>query len=118
MDVIKTAEELQTLLDTAIAEKENLQRQLITALEANYALTAEVEMLSNAAQGLVKKAEEKIVNLAEHVFEYAGKIFGFNYPKLTRKGGQVITPVEVKASPDLQKELVESGSSMIYEKKS
>lgn len=137
---IKTADELQQLLNQALADYnelqkkydeaatqseaqlknlqskfDDLQKQLSDTFSANEALTAEIEKLSAKPEGIIKKVEDAVINLAEHFFHRNGKKYGFNYPKLT-KAGQVITPVEVKASEALQDELIASGSSMIHEK--
>lgn len=113
MDEIKTADELQQLLNQSEADKAELQTKLDETLAANAALVAEVEKLTSK-ESIIKKAEDAVINIAEHFFSHEGKKYGFNYPKLSLKGN-VITPVEVKASAELQKHLVDANHSMIKE---
>lgn len=108
----KTAEEVDVTLQDVKSIFELLTDELQSTTEANNALSAELEKLSKGSSAETKKADTKPINLHEYSFEHDGKKYCFNYPKLTLKS-QVITPVEVVASKDLQAYLVENNHSMI-----
>ncbi len=111
---LKSADELQQLLNQAEADKVELQTRLDHALAANDALTFEIEMLTSATSKTPAEKKETVIKLDDYSFEHDGVKYGFNYGKLSLKGN-VITPVEVVADKALQKHLVESKTSMLKE---
>lgn len=101
--VIKEQAEKIATLESAVAEQgENIAELLIelaTTREVNKALTDKIEQ---------EPAKEKTAD----TFEIDGKTIGFAFSKMNHKG-TVITPAEVLASEELQRELVEIKSGML-----
>ena len=105
---------VKEILTAATDEIERLNESVDEYAASIDALSAEIEKLSKVPADYFKNKTAEKINPADHSFEIEGKKYGFNYPKQTHKG-QVITPIEVKASTELQVALITSKSNMIKE---
>lgn len=90
--------------ESLIAELKRLKEDYAALQELNEAYEAELSKVSSTPT----KEEEK-------TFEHDGKNYGFALPGVNHKE-KVIYADDVIQSIELQKELVEIGSGMIYEK--
>jgi len=118
MPLEKTIEQLQLELSGALAATAKLQQEISDVLAVNESLTAEIETLSKKKMCNCKDKNNSPStannNTAGYSFTLNGKKYGFNFNKLQYKR-QLITALEVCASPELQQELVSSSSGMIKE---
>lgn len=93
-------------LKKVLLEKEN---ELAAVYQVNEALREEVEQLSKAGNIPLKPQASP---LTAHRFTLDGETFGFKYPAVMYKG-QKITPVEIMADENLQRELLGIKSGML-----
>ena len=101
-------EQLQKQITDLTQSHAELQKNLDDALAVNAKLVQELEKFSDKAASY----DDVTVDSSELSFTYEGETYGFAQKKITLKK-QVITPIEVLASPELQKQLVEMKSGMI-----
>src|SRR6266536_5297705 len=100
----------QLELSGALAANAKLQQELSDVLAVNESLTAEIETLSknkmcNCKDKNSSPSTSTTQSVAAYSFALNGKKYGFNFLKLQYKK-QLITALEVCASPELQQELV------------
>jgi hypothetical protein len=95
------------VLKNKLAETE---AELNIVLEVNAQLTLEIERLTSEAP--TQNSQPKTHNLQEFFFQQDGIKYGFNYFK-TKHNGQEITPVEICADAQLQKELISKKAGII-----
>lgn len=110
----KTVTDLQALTKELADTKNKLahaEQQLQEVLLVNERLVQEVELMSEKQSAEAPETMAPGV-LLKHTFTHEGQKYGFAIPRVNHKG-IIITPVEVCASEDLQKELISKKSGMI-----
>jgi hypothetical protein len=118
----QTVETLQKELEAAGLEIAKVQQDREDALAINRSLSEEIEVLNSKLSSCTCKASaEKEVSQIDDSsvssFTYEGEEYVITQKKFTYKK-QVLTPVEICASPELQKQLVEMKSGVIKKKNS
>lgn len=90
------------------------QSEVGLTVKVNEGLTKKVESLEKKIKE-APKADAATSRISEKTFKIGDETYGFKKAGINHKN-QVITAAEVLASEDLQKELAEIGSGMIYKK--
>lgn len=107
-----TVKGLQKALDDERKNSAKLKSDLDAALQVNEELTAKLD--DNALQPVTAEPQQKDT-VSDKTFKVGGSTYGFKKIRLSHKGA-LVTATEILASKDLQKELVDMSSGMIYKK--
>jgi hypothetical protein len=92
----------------------DVQKENGLTVKVNEDLSKKVETLEKKIKETPVVAESKSA-VSDKSFKVGDKEFGFKKIRISHKN-QLITAAEVLSSENLQKELVDIGSGMIYEK--
>lgn len=108
-----TIENLQAQVAELTATNEKLATDLTASkAELDQALAVNTELTAAIAEAPVDATKKVKSALSDKTFKVDGKTYGFAIHAVHFEG-QVITNADVLGSKDLQKKLVEFGSSMI-----
>jgi predicted RND superfamily exporter protein len=110
----KTVEELTEIYLKNQEEFIKVQSEASLTVKVNTDLAKKVEQLEKRLKE-VPKAEASKSRVSDKTFKIGEDVYGFRKAGINHKN-QVITAAEVLASENLQNELVEIGSGMIYKK--
>src|SRR4051794_36464464 len=117
MQIEQTVEQMQLELSKALAANATLQQEISDVLAVNDSLTHEIEQLTKKLSmcNCIKRStgpnSMTATELASYTFTLTGQKYGFNFFRL-QLNQQPISAIEVVASPELQQQLVSSGSGM------
>jgi hypothetical protein len=95
-------------------EIQALQNELAAVYQHNAALQEEIEMILALGDVKQPRSAQSTQMMANATFTLDGKTYGFNFGAAVYKG-QKITPLEIAADENLQRELISKSAGIIKE---